>query len=149
MTAWTRAGEDDAFLCMDRNGNGAIDDGSELFGSATPLLGGGTADSGYTALAELDLPDLGGNSDGQVDASDPLFDRLCAWVDRNRDGISQRKEIESLDRVGVVALEGRYKRLHKTDDYGNLFRYTSRVTMESAGNGLTSWPSFDVIFAVP
>lgn len=148
MTAWTRAGEGDAFLCMDRNGNGVIDDGSELFGSATPLLGGGAAVSGYTALAELDLPALGGNSDGQVDASDLLFEQLCAWVDQNRDGISQRREIESLDRVGVVSLEGRYKRLHKTDDFGNLFRYTSHVTMRSSGDGLTSWPSFDVIFAV-
>ena len=148
-TAWTSVGEDDAFLCMDRNGNGVIDDGRELFGSATPLLSGGTAKSGYAALVELDRPEAGGNADGQVDARDPAFDRLCAWVDSNRDGISQRQEIQRLDRVGVVAFEDRYKKIHKVDEFGNLFRYTSRVYMRSTGGAVISWPTFDVIFAVP
>jgi hypothetical protein len=148
-TAWTRAGEDDAFLCMDRNGNGVIDDGRELFGSATPLISGGTDESGYSALSEMDWPVAGGNSDGKIDADDPMFDRLCVWIDANRDGISQRREIRSLDQAGVAGFEGGYKTMHKNDDFGNLFRYTSRVYMRSPGGSVTSWPSFDVIFAVP
>jgi hypothetical protein len=39
--------------------------------------------------------------------------------------------------------------MHKKDDFGNLFRYTSRVYMRSKDGSVTSWPSFDVIFAVP
>lgn len=147
-TAWTAAGEDDAFLCLDRNGNGVIDDGRELFGSATPLTNGDTTESGYYALAELDEPETDGNGDGRVDAEDPMFGRLCAWIDSNRDGISQRHEIKRLAEVGVVAFERRFKKMHRMDDFGNLFRYTSRVYMQSAG-GETSWPTYDIIFAVP
>lgn len=148
-TAWTSAGEDEAFLCMDRNGNGIIDDGRELFGSATPLISGGTDESGYSAINEMDWPVAGGNSDGMIDANDPMFERLCVWVDANRDGVSQRREIRSLEQAGVVGFKGGYKKMHKTDDFGNLFRYTSRVYMRSKDGSVTSWPSFDIIFAVP
>jgi hypothetical protein len=148
-TAWTSAGEDEAFLCMDRNGNGIIDDGRELFGSATPLMSGGTDDSGYSALTELDWPVGGGNSDGRIDAADPIFERLCVWVDANRDGISQRQEIQSLSQAGVVGFDGGYKQMNKKDDFGNRFRYTSRTYMRARDGSVTSWPSFDVIFAVP
>lgn len=147
-TAWTAAGEDDAFLCMDRNGNGKIDDGKELFGSATPLLSGEAMESGYYALAELDEPEAGGNGDGQVDSQDSMFEQLCVWIDSNRDAISQRQEIKSLAAAGIIAFERRFKTMHRMDDFGNLFRYTSRVYLKSTG-GATSWATFDVIFAVP
>ncbi|MFY9826362.1 MAG: hypothetical protein WAM82_33670 [Thermoanaerobaculia bacterium] len=145
--AWTKAGEDDAFLCLDRNHNGIIDDGAELFGYATPLLSGEPAKIGYRALAELDDASLGGNGDGRVDARDRMFRDLCAWVDRNRDGISQPNEIYTLDQVGVVALEFRYTTIHVEDSYGNLFRYTSRVEMRGPAGSVLSWPTYDVIFA--
>ncbi len=50
--AWTKAGEDDALLCWDRNQNGVIDDGRELFGYATQLLSGHPARIGYRALLD-------------------------------------------------------------------------------------------------
>ena len=144
--AWTQAGGDDAFLCMDRNHNGVIDNGSELFGYATPLLSGEPAKIGYRALAELDTVVAGGNSDGIIDSRDLLFHELCVWVDRNRDGVSQPGEIFSLDQVGVAYLEYDYRPIQLRDSYGNLFRYVSRVGMRSPGGTVTSWPTFDVIF---
>ena len=147
--AWTKAGEDEAFLCLDRNHNGVIDDGSELFGFATPLLSGQRARIGYRALAELDLPALGGNNDGTIDAADARFTDLCAWVDGNRDGLSQSHEIRTLPQVGVVSLEYQYRTIHLTDSSGNLFRYVSSVRMRSPSGANRAWPTFDVIFAEP
>jgi hypothetical protein len=147
--AWTRAGEDDAFLCLDRNHNGVIDDGRELFGFATPLLSGKRAQVGYRALAELDQPALGGNEDGKVDARDALFKDLCAWVDTNRDGMSQTDEIHSLQEVGVQALEYAYVTTRLHDSYGNLFRYASRAELRTPSGSLRTWPTYDVIFAEP
>jgi len=147
--AWTQAGADDAFLCWDRNHNGAIDDGRELFGYAAPLLSGRPAKVGYRALAELDQPELGGNQDGKVDAHDAIFGELCAWIDSNRDGVSQPAEIHSLDEVGVAALEYDYRQTRMWDQYGNLFRYVSRAEMRTPSGGLRPWPTYDVIFAAP
>src|SRR5699024_4774217 len=61
-TTWP--GPDDGFLAMDRNGNGRIDDGTELFGNRTPLACGGKTKDGRAALATLD-----GNGDGVIDTS--------------------------------------------------------------------------------
>jgi hypothetical protein len=147
--AWTREGEDDAFLCWDRNGNGVLDNGRELFGYATPLLSGEPAVVGYRALAELDGPELGGNRNGRTDANDQVFRELCAWTDSNRDGMSQPDEIRSLDDVGVVSLDYRYVTTRLRDRYGNLFRYVSRAEMRTDAGGLRYWPTYDVIFTEP
>ncbi len=104
---------------------------------------------GYRALAELDSQEIGGNRDGVVDAADAGFASLCVLVDRNRDGVSQPQEMSGLDRVGVAALEYRYKVTRLRDSYGNLFRYVSTVRMRTPSGALRPWPSFDVIFAEP
>ncbi|HEV2856520.1 MAG TPA: hypothetical protein VHC97_27280 [Thermoanaerobaculia bacterium] len=144
--AWTQAGEDDAFLCWDRNRNGMIDDGRELFGYSTPLLSGSNARVGYQALAELDEAQLGGNRDGKVNSGDRMFRELCTWIDANRDGVSQPSEIHTLDQVGVVSLEYSYRTTRVTDPYGNLFRYVSQAEMRTSSGGVRSWPTFDVVF---
>jgi Ca2+-binding RTX toxin-like protein len=96
-TGWVAG--DDAFLVLDRNGNGTIDDGHELFGDATPLAAGGMADDGFAALAQEDS-----NNDGQVDALDAHFADLRIWRDLNQDGISQSDELLTLASQGIVSL---------------------------------------------
>lgn len=90
---------DDGLLVRDINGNGVIDNGAELFGSATRLPDGTLALNGFAALAALD-----GNGDGRVDASDSAFSELKIWRDLNGDGKTGAGELTTLNDAGVTAL---------------------------------------------
>lgn len=96
-TGWV--GKHDALLVWDRNGNGSIDTGAELFGDFTPLPNGTLAPNGFAALAALDE-----NGDGIIDASDPAFAELKLWRDASQDGISQGGEFITLAEAGIVSL---------------------------------------------
>lgn len=65
-TAWI--GTEDGFLAFDRNGNGKIDNGGELFGDQVILSDGSKSTSGFDALADIDE-----NSDGIIDSNDSIF----------------------------------------------------------------------------
>jgi hypothetical protein len=116
-TAWVKS--DDALLALDRNGNGRIDDGSELFGEAQGL-GGVPARDGFQALSRIDDVRHGGNQDGVVDGNDWMFRELRLWNDRNRDGISQPKELRSLPEANVQTLHLSWVQMDPTFDvHGN------------------------------
>jgi hypothetical protein len=96
-TGWVSAS--DGLLAMDRNHDGLINDGSELFGSATRLADGSSAQDGYQALAQLDS-----NHDGRIDKEDTAFGALGVWVDANSDAVSQSAEIHTLASLGIASL---------------------------------------------
>jgi hypothetical protein len=82
------------WIALDRDGDGAITSGAELFGSGTVLADGTHATNGFIALAELDA-----NHDGRIDAADPAFAQLVLWADANGDRRSSPDELRPLASV--------------------------------------------------
>jgi hypothetical protein len=124
--SWTAADSDDAFLVVDRNANGKIDDGSELFGNFTPQLTS-RKPNGFRALMDLDSPEAGGNGDMVLDSRDSLFSRLQLWQDKNHNGISEPEELHPLSYAGIKSLSLDFRKSARTDEHGNVFRYRARI----------------------
>ena len=125
LSRW--AGADDGVLVWDRNNDGVINDGSELFGNNTALKSGNKAANGFAALADLD-----NNSDGKVDSSDAEWGslRVMRWTDANNDGIMQESEsrLVTLDSLGVKSLGTGYTESDHVDKSGNEHRQVGSYT---------------------
>ncbi|WP_154571376.1 hypothetical protein [Campylobacter portucalensis] len=113
-TSWI--GKDDGILVFDKNNNGLIDNGNELFGNFTEISNSQTlnnpnnqtsnlnsqtkfAINGYHALSLQDS-----NNDGKIDTLDENFSNLKIWQDLNEDGISQSDELKTLKEHGIKSI---------------------------------------------
>ena len=129
-TGWTKNGNN-ALLCRDRNANGKIDSGAELFGTATRLHNGKRAANGFEALVEYDV-----NGDNLISESDGIWKELRLWVDNNHDGVSDRRELYPLHKGNLRSINLNYVEMDETDPNGNTTKF--RSTYSRLVNGIAT-----------
>jgi hypothetical protein len=142
--SWTAKGADVGFLALDRNGNGKIDNGQELFGNVTPQPAAKNP-NGFLALAVFDLPANGGNRDGWISNKDTIFPKLQIWVDSNHDGISQPGELTAIQQSNIRAISLAHSLSAWVDAYGNKFRYRGEIVWQKPVAGQLTATIYDVI----
>lgn len=128
-TGWVNA--NDGLLVWDRNGNGTIDNGRELFGDATVKSDGTLATNGFNALADLDA-----NHDGIVNAEDSGFANLKVWRDLSQDGISQSNELFSLDAYQIAGINLANITVNTAQGNGNTLAETGSYIFSDGTTGL-------------
>lgn len=115
--SWTASGSDEAWLALDRDRNGTIDNGKELFGNITSqdIHPAGVERNGFLALALYDGLGYGGNGDGRITRHDAIFDRLRLWQDSNHNGISESSELVPLPGLGLRRIDLDYRQSQRVD----------------------------------
>lgn len=119
-TAWV--GKDDGLLALDINGNGTVDNITELFGNKTT--------NGFAILSVHDL-----NADGVIDSQDAVFSNLKIWKDVNSDGISHSSELKSLSEMGIQSISLSFQNINQTNN-GNPVTHRSSFSREDGTTGV-------------
>ena len=115
-TAWLSG---DGFLFHDRNSNGVVDNGTELFGTDRSF------DGGFAHLAHFDS-----DKNGVIDHKDDVYKSLFVWVDTNMDGVSTKDEVTTLLKVGVMNIDVVAQSYNKNVN-GNLIKKVSYGTLNN------------------
>ena len=136
-TGWVSA--DDGLLVIDKDGNGKIDSGNELFGNNTVLSNGSLAANGYEALQELDT-----NGDGTLNSRDEAWQQLQVWQDRNGNARVDDGELMSLSEAGIAAIDTDYKNSTWVDKQGNAHKQIGEVIYLDGSEGQSADVWFDV-----
>ena len=114
---------DDVLLAVDKNGDGIINNGSELFEDGMLLNNGQLSRNGFEVLAQYDS-----NGDGIIDANDVDFSQLLIWNDVNGNGISETGELISLADAGIVSISLNYHTANQNTESGTLLGNVATFT---------------------
>lgn len=129
------------WLALDRDGDGAITSGAELFGGNTVLPSGATAAHGFSALAPLDS-----NGDRLIDAADRDFGELLLWADRDGDRASAASELVPAAQV-LVSISLDYRSDPQCDARRNCQREHSTVRWRDASGAIRAGSIIDIYLA--
>lgn len=143
--AWTSPDAQLAFLAIDRNSNGKIDNGTELFGGKT-VPGQNTGFAALNSLMPHATHDLAQGGATRIDANGPIWSHLLLWHDANHNGVSEPTELRRLSDLYTV-ISANYEWHNRRDRHGNLFQYRAlaRWRVSSEGSAL-GHPIYDVFF---
>ncbi|MDO6796780.1 hypothetical protein Q4601_21035, partial [Shewanella sp. 1_MG-2023] len=136
QTSWVAPS--DGLLVLDRNQNGTIDGGAELFGTETLLANGEYASNGFEALADFDE-----NGDGQITEEDSIFGELRVWQDLDSDGVTDEGELKSLAELNITSFNLNYTENVTTDENNVEHREEGLFTYGDGSTGLTNTLWFD------
>lgn len=100
-----RMNSDSGFLALDKNGDGIINDGNELFGTKTG--------NGFKELSEYDS-----DGNGWIDESDEVYEKLKVWI-KDENGNDKLISLKDAD-VGAIYLGNAKTTFNVTDDTNNL-----------------------------
>ena len=114
-TGWI--GKNEAFLALDKNGNGVIDNASELFGDGSSM-------NGFEELKKYDS-----NKDETIDEKDEIWSKLLLWQDKNSDAISSKDELSNIKDSQIKSIDLNYenKNLQNAE---NIIKEVSKVTFK-------------------
>jgi len=117
-------GQGSGFLAYDKNGDGVINDGSELFGTRSG--------DGFADLAKYDE-----DGNGWIDENDDIFSNLKVWV-KNEDGSDRLLDLKEAN-VGAIYLGSADTQFHLNDAYTNqnnaVIQKTGVFLKETGGAG--------------
>ena len=130
-TGWVAG--DDAWLVLDRDGNGLIDSGRELFGADTVLSGSVGVNAVYASTGFDALRTVDSNGDRVFNALDSAFGQVRLWQDLNQDGISQSNELFTLAQKGIVSISLNASHTVTNLANGNVISGTSTVSRSNGG----------------
>ncbi|MCB9568748.1 MAG: calcium-binding protein [Myxococcales bacterium] len=130
------------WLALDRDGDGVISGGRELFGEGWIMASGTDASHGFEALIELDA-----DRDGMITAADPAFAELVLWSDLDGDRRGELRELTPIAEAGLFAIHLDFARKVECDERGNCAGERARVEYIGAGGEPRRGEVIDVYLA--
>ncbi len=115
---------DDALLFLDRDHQGVVRDGRQLFGNTDGYA------NGFEKLRQHD-----DNGDGVIDEQDAVFEELRLWVERNGNGVCEAEETLSLREAGITSINLHYENTRVEDGKGNLIGQAGGFTRTDGSQG--------------
>jgi hypothetical protein len=129
LSSWVSGG--DGLLVIDKNDNGIIDDGLEVFGNQYVKSDGSVATDPFDALSDFDS-----NSDGVIDSNDVNFADLKVWADLNADGVFDNDELVSLEDAGIESISLENTSSGEADESGNTVVAEGQITWSDGDTGI-------------